>query len=66
MCCPKKQTKKKGKQNNDTFIILSLTFKNIKIILSNVRTRFGLNPKTGMDPGPQSPNNKFVECGINS
>ena len=27
MCCPKKQTKKKGKQNNDAFIILSLTFK---------------------------------------
>ena len=29
-----------------------------------VRTRFGLNPKTGMDPGPQNPNDKFVECGI--
>ena len=36
MCGPIKQTKKKGKQNNDTFIILSLTFKNIKIILSNI------------------------------
>ena len=31
-----------------------------------VRTRFGLNPKTGMDPSPQSPNNKFVKCGIKS
>ena len=31
-----------------------------------VRTRFGLNPKTGMDPGPQNPSNKFVECGIKS
>ena len=29
-----------------------------------VRTRFGLNPKTRMDPGPQGPSNKFVECGI--
>ena len=25
-----------------------------------------LEPKTRMDPGPQSPNNKFVECGIKS
>ena len=25
-----------------------------------------LEPKTGMDPGLQSPNNKFVECGIKS
>ena len=32
----------------------------------NVRTRFGLNPKTGMDPGPQSPYNKFVECRVKS
>ena len=31
-----------------------------------VRTRFGLNPKTGMDPGPQSPCNKFVECRVKS
>ena len=31
-----------------------------------VGTRFGLNPKTGLDPGPQSPYNKFVECRIKS
>ena len=31
-----------------------------------VRTRFGLNPKTGMDPSPQSPCNKFVECRVKS
>ena len=30
------------------------------------RTRFSLNPKTGMDPGPQSPYNKFVECRVKS
>ena len=39
------------------------------MILANiytVRTRFGLNPKTGMDPSPQSPSNKFVECRIKS
>ena len=23
-----------------------------------------LEPRTGMDPGPQNPNNKFVESGI--
>ena len=36
------------------------------LLLRSVRTRFGLNPKTGMDPGPQGPSNKFVECGIKS
>ena len=34
------------------------------IIMMFVRTRFGLNPKIGMDPGPQSPCNKFVECRV--
>ena len=34
--------------------------------MKSARTRFGLNPKTGMDPGPQSPSNKFIECGIKS
>ena len=28
-----------------------------------VRTSFDSNPKTGMDSGPTSPNNKFVESG---
>ena len=32
--------------------------------LGIVRTRFGLDPKTRMDPGPQSLNNKFVECRV--
>ena len=36
------------------------------IIMMFVRTRFGLNPKIGMDPGPQSPCNKFVECRVKS
>ena len=31
-----------------------------------VRTSFGLDSKTGMDPGPTSPHNKFVECGRKS
>ena len=30
-------------------------------VLVNVRTSFDSNPKTGMDSGPTSPNNKFVE-----
>ena len=34
------------------------------LFIYTVRTRFGLNLKTGMDPGPQGPSNKFVECGI--
>ena len=32
--------------------------------LRRVRTRFGLNSKTGMDPSPQSPCNKFEECRV--
>ena len=31
-----------------------------------VRTSFDSNPKTGMDSGPTSPNNKFVESGRKS
>ena len=34
-----------------------------KSLLVIVRTSFGLDTKTGMDSGPTSPNNKFVECG---
>ena len=34
--------------------------------IENVRTRFGLDPKTRVDPGPQSPNNKFVEYRVKS
>ena len=34
--------------------------------IENVRTRFGLDPKTRVDPSPQSPNNKFVECRVKS
>ena len=31
-----------------------------------VRTSFDLDSKTGVDSGPTSPNNKFVECGRKS
>ena len=45
------------------------------IIITIVRTSFDLDPfkdqfqlrsNTGMDPGPRSPNNEFVECGKKS
>ena len=35
-------------------------------IIPIVRTGFGSNPKTGMDSGITSPNNKFVEGGRKS
>ena len=35
-------------------------------IIPIVRTGFGSNPKTGMDLGPTSPNNKFIESGRKS
>ena len=31
--------------------------------LDIVRTSFGLDPKTGLDSGPTSPKNEFVERG---
>ena len=31
-----------------------------------VRTSFGLDSKTGLDSGPTSPNNRFVERGRKS
>ena len=34
--------------------------------MRSVRTRFGLNLKTGVDPGLQSSYNKFVQCRIKS
>ena len=49
---------------SSSLFIFPFFFKFFRIII--VRTRFGLNPKTGMDPGPQSPSNKFVECRIKS
>ena len=33
---------------------------------TNCKDQIWLEPRTGMDPGPQIPNNKFVECGIKS
>ena len=43
------------------FLIRSSNFSQTAPI---VRSRFGLNPKTGMDLDLQGPINKFVECGI--
>ena len=37
-----------------------------KKFISYVRTSFDSNPKTGMDSGPTSSNNKFVESGRKS
>ena len=34
-----------------------------KLIINIVRTSFGLDPKTGLGPGPISPNNELVERG---
>ena len=38
----------------------------IYIYIYGCKDQIWLEPKTGMDPGPQSPNNKFVESGIKS
>ena len=37
---------------------------NPKIHLHQCKDQIWLEPKIGMGPGPQSPNNKFLECGI--
>ena len=33
---------------------------------ANCKDQFWLEPRTGMDPGPKNPNNKFVESGRKS
>ena len=33
---------------------------------ANCKDQFRLEPRTGMDPGPKSPNNKFIESGRKS
>ena len=58
-------TKEKKPIHNYTYKATIFFFFSL-LLLRSVRTRFGLNPKTGMDPGPQGPSNKFVECGIKS
>ena len=35
-------------------------------LIFSCKDQIWLEPRTGMDPGPQSPNNKFVESGIKS
>ena len=37
-----------------------------KIIKDRCKDQFRLRSNTGMDPGPRSPNNEFVECGKKS
>ena len=33
------------------------------LVIVTVRTSFGLDPKTGLGPGPTSLNNEFIEHG---
>ena len=50
----------------DTFLESTIYF--IKSIpwLYKCKDQFRLRSNTGMDPGPRSPNNEFVECGKKS
>ena len=41
------------------------SFKKI-YIYNHCKDQFRLRSNTGMDPGPRSPNNEFVECGKKS
>ena len=50
---------------NDRIIVL-LNHNECILLIIIVRTSFGLDSKTGLDSGPTSPNNKFVECGRKS
>ena len=36
------------------------------VIDGSCKDQFRLRSNTGMDPGPRSPNNEFVECGKKS
>ena len=39
---------------------------NNRFIENKCKDQFRLRSNTGMDPGPRSPNNEFVECGKKS
>ena len=56
--------KKTQKGNCKTLCLCVCVF--IIIFFMVVRTGFDSNPKIGMDSGPTSPNNKFVESGRKS
>ena len=49
--------------NQNLFLIRSSKFPTDS---ANCKDQIWLEPKTGMDPGPRNPNNKFVEGGIDS
>ena len=38
----------------------------IKLFIYTCKDQFRFRSNTGMDPGPRSPNNEFVECGKKS
>ena len=35
---------------------------NTQSLKGGCKDQIGLESKTGMDPGPRSPNNEFIEC----
>ena len=53
---------------HNSFLLMITIINKIHIykIYIYCKDQIWLEPRTGMDPGLQSPNNKFVECGIKS
>ena len=49
-----------------TYKSCSLSDKLPKRTMYICKDQFRLRSNTGMDPGPRSPNNEFVECGKKS
>ena len=41
-------------------------FSKFRFVFDMCKDQFRLRSNTGMDPGPRSPNNEFVECGKKS
>ena len=55
---------KREKRNDGKYNLYKLTI--IPLLHNRCKYQICLESRTGVDPGPQSPNNKFVECGRKS
>ena len=62
----RKSEKTQSKQRTELSLAIKKKKKIYIYIYIYCKDQFRLKSNTGMDPGPRSPNNEFVECGKKS
>ena len=62
----RKRERKKGAKREINKITVYTSYSNRAYMRGYCKDQFRLRSNTGMDPGPRSPNNEFVECGKKS